>query len=327
MKCLEILVFISLTLLLLQKREWLLICLLSAYLSLIVIRKRWHRNKWECELTLISDMLEKILQGKTLQYENINKDTLPDKIKMQIIRIDEINKVNKQAAEKERDSIKELLAEIAHQLRTPLTNMETYLALACSENILDDERRNYMRSVENAEQKIKFLVEKFVVAARMENKIIQIHKFPQSLKQTVAEAVFQVYKAAEKKQIYIEIKEKKKVQDEIIHDRNWLCEGIYNLLDNSIKYSPKGSEIEIWLDDNEMYTEISVEDCGIGIAEGEENKIFQLYYRGKSISGQEGYGMGMFITRQIVLSHDGFIRVKRKEQGLSVSIYLPKSGT
>lgn len=76
-----------------------------------------------------------------------------------------------------------------------------------------------------------------------------------------------------------------------------------------------------------MFTEISVEDEGIGIEPGEENKIFQLYYRGNNILGQKGYGMGMFITRQIITAHDGFMRVTRKEQGLKVSIFLPKVGT
>ena len=147
------------------------------------------------------------------------------------------------------------------------------------------------------------------------------------LKQTVAEAVFQVYKRAEDKHIFIEIKDNNKFDYIVPHDRNWICEGVYNLLDNSIKYSPKGSRVQIFLEDNEMFTEISVEDEGIGIDPGEENKIFQLYYRGNNISGQEGYGMGMFITRQIISAHDGFMRVKRKKKGLKVSIFLPKVGT
>ena len=76
-----------------------------------------------------------------------------------------------------------------------------------------------------------------------------------------------------------------------------------------------------------MFSEICVEDNGIGIKKGEENKIFQLYYRGTNISNQEGYGMGLFIAREIVQKHDGFIKVKRKNSGLTMSIVLPKAGT
>ena len=77
---------------------------------------------------------------------------------------------------------------------------------------------------------------------------------------------------------------------------------------------------------NEMFTEICVEDFGIGIREGEENKIFQRFYRGDNAAGQEGYGMGLYITRDIIQKHDGFLRVRRKKQGLSISVFLPKTG-
>ena len=65
----------------------------------------------------------------------------------------------------------------------------------------------------------------------------------------------------------------------------------------------------------------------LSVKKGEENKIFQLYYRGKNVSNEEGYGMGLFITREIVQKHDGFMKVKRKDSGLIMSIILPKAGT
>lgn len=325
--CLEVFLLITIAALLFYQREWLILFVFSILCFILIIHIRKNRVEISQDLSEISEMLEQILQEKQLQFNCINSDTLFDKIRMQILRIDEINKGNRNTLERERDSIKQLLAEISHQLRTPLANMETYLALADDERTPQSEKKKYIQSVESAEQKIKFLVEKFIIAARMENRIIQIHKFSQDLKQTVAEAVFQVYKRAEDKHIFIEIKDNNKFDYIVPHDRNWICEGVYNLLDNSIKYSPKGSRVQIFLEDNEMFTEISVEDEGIGIDPGEENKIFQLYYRGNNISGQEGYGMGMFITRQIISAHDGFMRVKRKKKGLKVSIFLPKVGT
>src|SRR5699024_274107 len=114
---------------------------------------------------------------------------------------------------------------------------------------------------------------------------------------------------------------------DVLHDRNWICEAVYNLLDNSIKYSPDSSDIIIDLIDNEMFSEIKVEDFGTGIKKGEENNIFQLYYRGSNISDQEGYGMGLFITREIIQKHGGYIKAKRKENGLIMSVVLPKAGT
>lgn len=219
-KSIEALLLLLIVVCLISKQEWLILLALCMFFIVMIIHTKQNRKKISYDLSEISEMLEQVLQGKNLKYNCINTDTLFDKIRMQILRIDEINKGNKDILEKERDSIKQLLAEISHQLRTPLANMETYLALVDDERTPQSEKKVYIQSVESAEQKIKFLVEKFIIAARMENRIIQIHKFPQDLKQTVAESVFQVYKSAEKKQIYIEIKEKNKTDYNVSHDRN-----------------------------------------------------------------------------------------------------------
>lgn len=220
--------------------------------------------------------------------------------------------------------MKQFLAEISHQIRTPLANMETYLALLDENFTTEEEKSIYLKAIKNSEQKIHFLLEKFMIAARMENRIIQIHKHLLDLKETVAEAIFQVYQKAQQKKIYIEIRGEKDIEKLVFHDKNWICESIYNLLDNSIKYSPENSKIMVRMEDNDMFTEICVEDEGIGISSDEENKIFQLYYRGENTYQQEGFGMGLFITREIVKKHDGFMRVKRKNKGLAMSIFLPK---
>lgn len=200
------------------------------------------------------------------------------------------------------------------------------LTLLEDNRIEEAEKETYIKAVEKSENKLHFLIEKFIVAARLENQIIQIHKCDSNLKETVAQAVFQVRKKAEEKNINI-IVQGEDADKKVIHDRNWLCEAIYNLLDNSIKYSPVSTDIVVTLISNEMFSEIRIEDSGTGIEKGEENKKFQLYYRGKNVSNEEGYGMGLFITREIVQKHDGFMRVKRKDSGLIMSIILPKAGT
>ena len=178
---LEVFLLITIAALLFYQREWLILFVFFILCFILIIHLRKNRVEISQDLSEISEMLEQILQEKQLQYNCINSDTLFDKIRMQILRIDEINKGNMNTLEKERDSIKQLLAEISHQLRTPLANMETYLALADDERTPQSEKKKYIQSVECAEQKIKFLVEKFIIAARMENRIIQIHKFSQDL--------------------------------------------------------------------------------------------------------------------------------------------------
>ena len=287
----------------------------------------WHtRVVGSRQMAYISELLEQILQNRPVSYVSEEKDTLYGKILVQIKRIDEIKAENNKALLKERDSIKQLLTQIAHQLRTPLANMENYLVLLEEEGISEEERLKYINAVEKSERKISFLVEKFMLSARLESQIIQIHKSTSNLKETVAQAIFQVYKKAQEKDIYIDLQENEN-EWMVLHDKNWICECVYNLLDNSIKYSKAGQQITVYMKNNEMFTQISVEDNGIGILQDEENRIFKLYYRGKNTTEYEGFGIGLYITNEIVRKHDGFMRVSRKENGLIVSIFLPKTGT
>lgn len=320
------LLIIAMSILLIYKKEWIIMSIFYAVMILIYFVINQNNKRWSMEFEAISETLELLLQKKDFPHTVSNADTLYAKIMAQLQRIDEITRANQKILEDEKDGIKRLLAEISHQLRTPLANMETYLALLNDDMATIEEKQSYLKSIENAEKKISFLMEKFILAARLENQVIQIHKCDLDLKETVAEAIFQVYRKAEKKKIYIEISEQDNMDKTVSHDKNWICESIYNLLDNSIKYSPNNSKIIVAMKNNEMFTEISVEDEGIGINAGEENRIFQLYHRGNNVSEQEGYGIGLYLTRQIVKKHGGYMRVKRKNQGLIVSIFLPKTG-
>lgn len=308
------------------QRSWLAICLLLAVLSGMTYLWKERQKEYQNELSAVSDSLEKLLEKKEILYEPTQDDTLVSKIRFQIQRIQNMYAGVTELAEKERDGIKKLLAELAHQLRTPLANLETYIAILEDEKMDSETRMKYFEKMEHVERKLHFLLEEFLKAARLEHQIIQIRKCESDLKETAAQAVFQVYQKAKARSIHITLSEEK-TGILVPHDRNWLCEAIYNLLDNSIKYSPEESEVNIILNSNEMFSEIRIEDNGIGIEPGEESRIFQLYYRGTRVSGQEGFGMGVFIAREIVRRHDGFVKVKRKNPGLIVSIILPKAGT
>ena len=78
----------------------------------------------------------------------------------------------------------------------------------------------------------------------------------------------------------------------IPHDANWLSEAVFNLLDNSIKYSSSSSYVDMKAEVNEMFAEISVTDSGIGIEQGEENLIFQRFYRGKRLPARKALDWG-----------------------------------
>ncbi len=299
------------------------------------------------EMEELSSALESLINGERPSLDRVSEDTLPSKIRSQILRLNDKMRGSEQALLQEREEIRGLIADTAHQLRTPLANMESYLSLlkadlerrtGTSESIRMEDQAYYIRAIAESEEKIRFLTEGFIRMARLENGIIQIRKDSLDMEGTLLGSILQAKKAADEKQIEIRLtmsgesgrtkktsgREKgKEAGSAVLHDPQWLGEAVFNLLDNSIKYSPEGSTIHVSTVKNEMFFRIEVRDEGTGIEEGEENLIFRRFYRGKHVNGQNGFGLGLYLSREIVQRHGGFMKVKRLEPGLSVGIYLP----
>lgn len=275
------------------------------------------------EMEALSEALESLINGEEPKREGISEDTLPSKIRSQILRLGEIMKGKDQALIKEREEIRGLIADTAHQLRTPLANMESYLELLRTADREEKEWEKYLQALTESEEKIRFLTEGLIKMARLENRIIQIKKEEENLQETILGSILQVKNETEEK--HIEIRLEMEEGEKTLHDRQWLGEAVYNLLDNSVKYSPEYGQILIKVQKNEMFTEICVRDWGRGIQEGEENLVFGRFYRGKETSGKNGFGLGLYLAREILHQHGGFLKLKRQEPGLSVSIYLPEA--
>lgn len=273
------------------------------------------------QMELVSRALEDLMNGKTLEITLPNQDTLPAKVQHQLLRLSDIIRGTQEKAQKERDQIKELIAETAHQLRNPLANMEGYLELLQEEELSREEKEIYLEALCASEARIRFLTEGFIKISRLENYVVQIKKEQGDLTATVLNSLLQVRKYAQEKQIIFSVQGEEGLC--VSHDAKWLGEAVYNLLDNSVKYSQNGGKVEINISKNEMFAQIAVRDFGIGIEHEEMNLIFQRFYRGKRAEKQPGFGLGLYLAREIVLQHGGFMKAKEKEAGLEISIFLP----
>ncbi|XCP84592.1 HAMP domain-containing sensor histidine kinase [Roseburia hominis] len=249
-------------------------------------------------------------------------DTELSKIRYQFARLKEMYEGIEQQSQKDYDEIRKLIAEIAHQMRNPLANVQTYLELL-EDTSLEDEQREYLNAVADSGKKLQFLTESFLKMARLEGRIIQIRKNSDDIQGTLSAAADRIRTRAKEKDIEFRIWHSEGAKTELPHDENWLGEAIYNLLDNAVKYSQMGSVIEICTDKNELSYRIGIRDYGIGIAKEEVNEIFKRFYRGKNVTNQEGFGLGLYLTREIVSRHGGLVRVKMMNPGSMFEIVLP----
>lgn len=301
--------------------------------SIVFIRQKKMRME---ELGKMADMTEDILADRRLVISAPGDELLLARIENQLVRIQEMLDGRRKEAEKSRDNLQKLISEIAHQMRTPLANIESYtcflrdMAESADPETADPETESgrskrewlkYVSALEESEKKLHFLLDSFVKMARLEQHIIQIRRSENDLKKTIRNTFGQILNRAEEKEIRFSINMPERAV--CAHDPNWLGEALFNILDNAVKYSEPGGMIKVILQQNEMYMKLQVRDWGIGIEKNEENHIFQRFYRGKRVTVQEGFGIGLYLAREIITLHGGFIIAKRMEQGLLIEVNLP----
>lgn len=269
----------------------------------------------------LSNMLSTIIDIREDIVFSTIEDSLFSKLQHQTIKLTNILKNKNKQIEEERNEIQELISDIAHQLKTPLTNLKMYGEFLKDESLSEDERKEFFEIVMYSLNRLSFLVESMIKMSRLESGVITLRPNLANLNDTLLMSINQVQKKAKEKKININLEEVDKIK--IYHDKNWISEAIFNLLENAVKYSNYKSKIDIKIQSYEMFIRIDVKDNGIGIQEGELSKIFRRFYRGSNVEDAEGIGIGLYLTREIVSKHGGYIKVKSNNKGSIFSVFLP----
>lgn len=198
------------------------------------------------------------------------------------------------------------LRTISHDLRTPLTSIlgnSDYLLQ--DDNSLDDPTRKRMyEDIRSDAQWLIDLVENLLSVSRMEEGQIQLRLSAELISDVIEEALHHIDRNAEKHTIHVH------QEDELLMammDTRLIVQVLINLLNNAIRHTEKGSEIEIHTRRNGDWAEITVADNGNGIPAGEEEKIFEMFYSGNATvsDSRRSMGLGLSLCRSAVAAHGG----------------------
>ncbi|KAF1085425.1 Signal transduction histidine-protein kinase ArlS [Sporotomaculum syntrophicum] len=215
------------------------------------------------------------------------------------------------------------VSDASHELRTPLTtirgNAELLLKVQDGDPVLMAEALN---DITDEARRLSRLVEDLLVLARADAGFI-----PEKETVLLAELIQGVVRkarflAADRGFI---IDEQYPAQAKVQVNRDYFSQLMFILLDNAFKYSPSGGTVKLTAaKTKEGWVEIAVTDQGPGLTPGDEDRIFDRFYRSESTRGQEGSGLGLSIARWIVDRHGGFIAAANRPEGGSVfTVQLP----
>ena len=267
----------------------------------------------QSELERLSESLQKLLDGKELDSKTNAEETLISKINHQLLRIQSLFTGQRNRAQQERKELQELISEIAHQMRTPLTNLKNYLDILEEELDADNSIKLYLNALRSSEEKLSFLTEHFIRISRLEHGIIQIRKEKLDYLQTLRNALGQVLNQAEQKRIDFHFDLPKEATAP--HDAGWLWEAVYNLLDNAVKFAAERSPlaISLWKDDIKAY--VSIRNSGQTIPESEISLLFERFHKAdrSRSADRESWGLGLYIVKTILDAHGEDIRAESRD--------------
>lgn len=269
----------------------------------------------------LDDVIDGAITGQGSERVTGYAETNISSLENKLIRYIDLSTTHDAKVEAEKNKIKELISDISHQTKTPLSNIVLYSQLLDELPELDEDTREFVTQIKSQAGKLDWLIQSLIKMSRLETGIISIHATINPVIESITKAVSQVYILAEYNHIEITIDCDQAITAR--HDMKWTSEALFNIMENAVKYSASGEKIHIATQANEMFTRIDISDTGIGIEESELNDIFKRFYRCKATSQYEGVGIGLFLAREIISAQGGYIMASSTAgQGSTFSVYL-----
>ncbi|MGN0702339.1 MAG: sensor histidine kinase [Lentihominibacter sp.] len=271
------------------------------------------------EYEILNRMIDDAIDG-TFSEDRFDETQL-SKLQTKLMRYLTSSSMSERKINEEKDNLKELITNISHQTKTPLTNIRMYSELL-REEAAGDKEIEYAEEIVNQSRKLEELITALVKMSRLETGIFRYDRKTVPYSSIINRVLEQAMPRATEKDIRISVNIPRDLP--ICVDEKWVAEAVCNILDNGIKYSPAGTEILFEVFSYEMFSGIRITDRGIGIEEDELPLIFGRFYRGRNSGDEEGIGVGLFLAREIVRGNGGYIKAKSKiNEGTAFEICFP----
>jgi len=208
--------------------------------------------------------------------------------------------------------LKDTVADISHQLKTPLASLMIYIDLLQTGQVDSDHADEFLRTCKRELDRMEWLTLTLLKLARLEADALKLELKDSSLAETVRHAVRSVATLAANKRVTIEV-EHSGSELVVPHDSHWMAEALANLLKNAVEHSPAGSTVAIGWENTPVFVRVQVKDQGRGIEPRHLPHIFKKFYR--SSSEGSGVGLGLPLAKSIVEKHGGVLSAAANPDG------------
>ncbi|WHH57858.1 HAMP domain-containing sensor histidine kinase [Petroclostridium sp. X23] len=219
--------------------------------------------------------------------------------------------------------LKDIIANISHQLKTPLSALAMYNEIMNNENTDNEVIARFLSKSENELERMQILIANLLKLAKLDAGMIELNKSSHVLNDIVERVAESFEIRLLKEQKTFDVKSDGKIS--YLCDKEWMFEALSNLFKNALEHTVGGNHIRVLVEETPLLIKITVEDNGQGIHSDDINHIFKRFYRSKFSQDKQGTGIGLTLVKAIIEMHDGFISVESiMGKGTKFAIHLPK---
>ena len=317
----EYLIYIVITVILALGASFLgrnsVIAVVVTSVTLIIVRlvadiRRYRR------IADLSDSIDKILHGaedvKFEEYQEGEVAILSSEIHKMVIRLRE------QASQLLADKrfLSDSIADIAHQLRTPLTSMNIIVDMFSDAELSDEKRFDLLAEMMQSLNRIEWLINTLLKMSKIDADTVLFETKEYKVKDMLRHAADSLAVPLDINGVTLtmDVPEEAVVRGDML----WTCEAIGNILKNCMEHTPEGGRIEITVKHTPIFTEIVIADTGTGIDPEDIPHVFERFYRGK-VALNTSIGIGLALSKMIVERQSGTIRAGNREAPQTGAIF------
>ena len=289
---------------LIDERAGIVALIFSSLLILIYYISTYKRYK---RIASLASDINKVLHGdNSISLENYSEGELA-------ILHSEIYKMTVRLREQQNNLINDKkyladsIADISHQIRTPLTSINLLVQLLSAPNLTDERRQELTHELYGMLSRIDWLITTLLKISKLDAGTVTFKEEKVSL-QTL------INKSCSTLLVPIELRGQELVintNGDFVGDLSWTCEAIGNIVKNCMEHTQESGKIEIEACENALYTEITIKDNGTGIAKEDMPHIFERFYKGKD-SDDKSFGVGLALSRMIITSQKGTVKAENR---------------
>lgn len=222
------------------------------------------------------------------------------------------------------DMRKEFVANVSHELRSPLTSIQGYIDGILDGTVSKDKIYDYLEIVQKESRRMSRLISELLDMTKMESGQFPLNRSEFDINELIRVTVIKMERRINEKELSVKV-DFNRERNIVVADRDKIEQVLTNIIDNAIKFTEKRGHIHIATEKYDGKVRIMIKDNGIGISKEDQEHIWDRFYKAdKSRSGDNGAGLGLYIVKSIINAHDEEIWIESEPgKGAAFIFTLP----